>query len=137
MTESENIFKDPNGNTVIMNGGDPLPGCPTSWEEAYAWMDRVNGERYEKNGSCNRPMWSWDCGFKLDYDGPLFKVCSRFYPPKSHYGATWDGAVFIMFREEEILEKKFDCPSLEDLRKEVEEFVAGIEKKILSALKSE
>lgn len=30
--------------TIISNGGDPLPGCPESWDEAQKWLDAANDE---------------------------------------------------------------------------------------------
>lgn len=36
----------------------------------------------DRNEERNSPVkWSWDCGLKLDYDGPILRVSSRFYPP--------------------------------------------------------
>jgi hypothetical protein len=35
------IFKTPEV-TVIMNGGNPLPGCPESWTVARAWAVKAN-----------------------------------------------------------------------------------------------
>lgn len=111
---------------VIINGGDPINDCPTSYAKADEWAEDVNGER-EKYSD---PMWRWDCGFKLDFDGPLVRVSSRFYPPKSHYGPTWDGSVTIMIGDFDIIDKKFDCKTLEELRVEVEKYVGEIKSKL-------
>jgi hypothetical protein len=106
---------------MIFDGGTLLPGCPESPEQAKAWREAANGEKEE----WTNPLWSWDCGFKLDYDGPLVSVSSRFYPPKSHYGATWDGTVHIRVLDKEVVTKEFDCPTLDELREKVESFVAS------------
>lgn len=118
-TQQSNIIQRGN-TTVIFNGGDPLGDCPTSWDEAHAWQDRVNANR-----TPDQVKWSWDCGFKLDFDGRLGKrmeVTSRFYPPKTHYGATWDGSTAVTFLGIRF-HRKFDCRSLEQLRTEVEAWI--------------
>lgn len=115
---SENIIRSKNV-IIISNGGDPLSGCPKNWNDAYAWIDRVNknkNEHYE-------PKWKFDCGFKLDYDGPILSVTSRFYPPKTHYGDKWDGAVEILFFGKCIYRRRFEEDTLDDLRYKVESFV--------------
>ena len=102
-----------------------LEGCPQSWEEANSWIEKANSNK-EKG---KEPIWSFDCGFKLDFDGPIFSVSSRFYPPKEFYGPTWDGTVTIYFLGNEIQERSFNCQSLDVLKKEVEkhiEFFASI-----------
>jgi hypothetical protein len=108
---------------LIVNGGEPLKDCPKDWDKAKKWADKANQE--------HGPQWEWDCGYKLDYDGPIFRVSSRFYPPKSHYGETWDGTVTIYYYGEEIAKKEFDCQSLEQLKTEVEEYVRGFRKRYL------
>lgn len=108
-------------HTVIINGGNPLEGCPKNWEQAIDIQDSMNDG---KNDS--EPKWSFDCGFKLDFDGEIISISSRFYPPKSHYGPTWDGTVSVFFLGNEILEKKFDCSTLEELKKSVETYVNRI-----------
>ncbi|KKK96907.1 hypothetical protein LCGC14_2658050, partial [marine sediment metagenome] len=103
---------------IIFNGGNPLDGCPTDYDEADLILEGMN-----KGKSEDGPMWCWDCGFKLDYDGDILRVSSRFYPPKTHYGPTWDGTVTFSLLGDELIKKKFDCKTLDDLVKEVELFV--------------
>lgn len=124
---SDNIINTPHG-TIIMNGGNPLPGCPNDWDEARAIELKLNNDNDKDD--IDGPCWSFDCGFKLDYDGPLLSVNSRFYPPKTHYGATWDGTVTILMIGEAIDEKKFDCQTLEELKTEAEEYVKTFSEKI-------
>lgn len=57
---------------IIINGGEPLEGCPPSWELANRWQKDANA-----NKSDDEPRWSFDCGFKLDFDGSLLDVSSR------------------------------------------------------------
>lgn len=126
----DNIIKT-QSETIIMNGGNGLKDCPTDWDKAREWEKNANGGiEYEDYDQEIKPLWKWDCGFKLDYDGGLMSVSSRFYPPKSHYGETWDGTVTVFIFDKEVQEKKFDCESLEELKKAVEEYVNGLRSKI-------
>lgn len=125
------IIKLP-GRHIVVNGGEPLDGCPTSWDDAWAWIDAVNKGREEYH-----LRWQYDCGFKLDFDGPLIRVSSRFYPPKSSYGPTWDGAVRISVFDmtadgfyKKVEEKEFDCQTLDELRQQVEDYIGGVAKRI-------
>jgi hypothetical protein len=127
-----NIIEHANG-TIIVNGGNQLEGCPKDWDEARAIELKLNNGEDKKDGG--KPFWDFDCGFKLDYDGPLLSVNSRFYPPKTHYGPTWDGTVTISLMGEEIIEKKFDCPTLDQLKIQVEAFVKSVSDKIADLLK--
>lgn len=123
-----NIIEHATG-TIIMNGGNPFEGCPESWEEARSIQEKFNeGKEY------GEPKWEFDCGFKLDFDGPLVRVSSRFYPPKTHYGSTWDGTVTIFILDKEVEEKKFDCPTLDELKTQVEEYVKSFAAKLETAL---
>lgn len=115
-----------NQHTIIIDGGDPLEGCPKSYDEAHKWEDEVNRNK-DKN---HEPSWAFDCGFKLDFDGPILDVSSRFYPPKTHYGAKWDGIVNILLLGKKIIKKEFECDTLDQLRNEVETYLKDIIKKI-------
>ena len=110
----------------IINGGNPLPGCPETWEEANTIEARLNEGKNEND----EPFWDFDCGFKLDFDGPIMSVSSRFYPPKDHYGETWDGSVTIYILGKEVSEKAFDCKTLDELKQQVEEYIQEITQKI-------
>ena len=48
-------------DNIIINGGEPLEGCPKSPDEAEAWVATANKD---KGDSC--PKWKFDCGYKLD-----------------------------------------------------------------------
>lgn len=125
------------GNTIIFNGGNPLPGCPESWEEAYALEKKFNEDKNwerETDDFKEQPVWSFDCGFKLDFDGPLIDMSSRFYPPKSHYGSTWDGTASVRLMGKDVAKKKFDCPTIEELKTQVEAWRDEIIAKIKASL---
>ena len=89
-----------------------------NWENAKVWQEKAN----EKKEIFDEPKWSWDCNFKLDFDGSLLRISSRFYPPHKNAGDWWEGAVLVNFLGEEILRKEFKCNTLEELKTEVEKF---------------
>jgi hypothetical protein len=109
---------------------EPRKDFPTDFEEAYRWADVAN------NGAQDweRPIWRWDCGFKLDYDGPILRFNSRFYPPKAHYGDTWDGVVTVVLLGEEIHQEEFDCETLEDLKNAVQKYTEDYRQQLLQLL---
>jgi len=143
MSEENNIQKI-NGNTLIFNGGNPLNDCPDNWDDAWRIQAKLNGFKdglskdviHEETNDRKKeqPTWSFDCGFKLDFDGSLLSVSSRFYPPKTHYGSTWDGSVSIFLFGECISDAHFDCETLEILQKEVEEYIEEIKNKLKKQL---
>lgn len=130
---SGNEYTSIDGIHVIINGGNPLPGCPESWEQAYCLEKEMNGGKTKEDDDWSeRPRWDFDCGFKLDFDGPILSVNSRFYPPANHYGPTWDGHVGVMFMGNAIFKKEFDCPTLQELHSQVEAYLKEIADKIVS-----
>lgn len=86
-------------------------------ESAEKWAEQSNSKKQGKE-----PAWSWDCGFKLDFDGELLSVESRFYPPHKNTGDFWEGMLHVKFLETVILEKEFRANSLDQLKEFVEEF---------------
>jgi hypothetical protein len=124
-TEMGEIINHATGIAII-NGGPPLPGCPADWNEADRLLLELNKGKDEDG---YEPQWSWDCGFKLDYDGGLLRIGSRFYPPTTGYGPTWDGSVTVYFMDEALEKKEFDCNTLEELKAAVESHVQTLIKK--------
>ena len=112
-----------NGNKHIIINSGPHPDDfeIKDWTHAKKIEDEFNKTNKNKN-----MKWSFDCGFKLDYDEDgqgAFKISSRFYPPAKYYGPGWDGHVSIWYGHSYLFDKKFLCNSLKELKKEVEEFV--------------
>jgi len=105
-----------------------------SYSEMFKTAEKWSKERNDKNDSDIK--WSWDCGLKLDYDGSLVTISSRFYPPhKSHADfGKYSGWVSIYFLDEKIGEKEFIESSLDSLALEVETFVSEIVQKIKETL---
>lgn len=124
------MIEEHEGTTLVSNGGYPLGDCPASWDEA-----RKLEKGWRKKNPNSFMYWSFDCGFKLDYDGTLMRVESRFYPPKTHYGPGWDGSVAIFFAGNEICKKKFECEAWDQLVDGVQKYVAGIVEKLEPKLK--
>ena len=90
-----------------------------NWDNANNWLLYANKGKEE----FYEPKWSWDCNFKLDFDGPIITVSSRFYPPTLQYGPGWDGKVAILFLGVSIMEKEFKCETIEELKRDVEAFL--------------
>lgn len=96
------------------NGND----IELTWENAKYWQENAN----KKKEVFNEPKWEWDCNFKLDFDGSLISISSRFYPPSKQYGEDWDGNVCVRLIGETILKREFKCKTLDLLKEEVEKF---------------
>jgi hypothetical protein len=115
-------------NEIIINGGNPLPGCPASYFEALGWAREANA------GKEVGPYWSFDCGLKLDFDGELLSISSRFYPPKESYGSGWNGAATLYFLGEIIESKEFAAKTLDELKIEVEEYTRSLTNRLKASL---
>lgn len=92
------------------------------WDYAYEWQEKVNQDKNKYESV----IWNWDCGFKLDYDGPILRISSRFYPIGLRSNTSWDGNVSIMFGTDKIHEKQFISESLDELKISVETYVENI-----------
>ena len=101
-----------------------------TWDNAKQWQEKAN----EKKDVYDEPKWSWDCFFKLDFDGSLLRISSRFYPPHKNAGDWWEGNVTVLFLDEEILKKEFKCDTLDVLKTEVERFTNNYASAIKSRL---
>ena len=89
-----------------------------NWDNAKLWQEKAN----EKKDDFDEPKWSFDCGFKLDFDGSLLRISSRFYPPHKNSGDWWEGSVSVYFLGKEMLEKEFKENTLDELKDKVESF---------------
>lgn len=101
-----------------------------NWDNAGAWEEKsnFNKEIYDE------PRWKFDCGFKLDFDGSLLSINSRFYPPHKNDGDWWEGNLHVVLFGETILTKKFKKPTLEELRVTVENYLSHYVRIIKSKL---
>ena len=89
-----------------------------NWDNAKVWEEKAN----EKKEIFDEPKWSLDCNFKLDFDGSLLRLRSRFYPTHKNAGNWWEGTVTVNFLDTELLKKEFKCDTLDELKIEVEKF---------------
>jgi hypothetical protein len=103
---------------IIFNGGDPIKDCPENWITAESWEKAANKATKQSES----PVWRFDCGFKLDFDGPIVSFESRFYPPKTDYGPKWDGCVRVRILDKQVAKKEFSCETLQELHDQVVAF---------------
>lgn len=120
------------GSKLVICGGNLLPGCPKSWEEAKVWEKKLN-EGLSQYG----PFWQFDCGYKLDFDGALLDIDSRFYPPTTGYGPKWDGVFHIRILGENLYEKSFEADTLKQLQEQVEAYYGKVLNKLKELIKKE
>ena len=122
-----------NGYHMIFNGGKALEDsdCPNDYKKAHDITDEWN------KTTIDGMKWSFDCGFKLDYDGDIVTISSRFYSPKKYYGGGWNGTVdiYVMDDSDPISSKKFDEKTLITLKDSVEKYILKLKKKIRRKLK--
>jgi len=123
--------------TIIINGGDGFDDCPKSWDEAESIQKEFNKPYFDKYGEeleYGSIHWRFDCGYKLDFDGGLVNISSRFYPPKTGYGKGWDGGITVYVLNKQVIEKAFKCDTLKDLKEQVDLFISTLTDKIKNAI---
>ena len=104
---TENIIQA-QGRIIIINGGDPLPNCPASWDEAHKWADVANEEKSEYG----EPLWKFDCGFKLDYDGPYYLLVVGFTLQKHTLVQNGMGMWLFTYWMKRLKQKNLNAPLL-------------------------
>lgn len=101
-----------------------------NWSLAHKWCE-------ERNYTLEESLkWSFDCGFKLDFDGTLLFVSSRFYPPHKSsrdYG-KWKGAVSFYLLGKEIHEIEIESETLDEIAALTENYVKGKIEKLRIAI---
>ncbi|NCU33112.1 MAG: hypothetical protein EOM23_09330 [Candidatus Moranbacteria bacterium] len=101
------------------------------WDAAYSWLREVNSDD-------NLCKWSWDCGLKLDYDGDICRISSRFYPPhksSAEYG-KYSGSISVYIGDDEIYKHEVEASSLDDLKAISEGYVTKIIERITANIKA-
>ena len=94
------------------------------WDNARIWVDTANED---KQPEWSEPNWSWDCGLKLDFDGGLLRVSSRFYQGRED---IFDGSVSFYIGDAELFNREFSSKHIDVLKKEVEEYVKAVTENI-------
>jgi hypothetical protein len=90
------------------------------WNEAKECAENANSEKQIQE---IEPRWSWDCGLKLDYDGGLLRVSSRFYQADNN---IYNGSVSFLIGDETLFDREFSCRHIDVLKADVETYVAKI-----------
>ena len=104
--------------------------CPATFKDADEWAENANGEQ-----EYGVPIWSWDCNFKLDFDGSLLRLSSRFYPPHKNDHDGWEGTASVMIGDQTISEKAFKTETLDELKVQVEGYRDDYMKFLMEHLK--
>lgn len=107
-----------------------------TWDAACKWADQAN----ENGGPIE---WNLDSGFKLDYDGPMCQISSRFYPPHKtslEYN-KYHGKIRVLGWSGNGDEDCFDtheieAETLDQLQDMVEKYVSNIASVIHLAIKT-
>lgn len=106
-----------------------------NWGDAHKWQERANGVPMEKQDSEKRPMWCFDTGYKLNYDGSIFSISSRFYPPhKQSGGKGWSGVVILYIMDDVFLERHVKSDTLDELKSKVEAYINEMAKNVWEML---
>lgn len=98
---------------------------------ASSWQREAN-----KNSTIMR--WGWDCSLKLDYDGEVCSINSRFYPPHKNsadYG-KYSGDISVMIGNECLNNHSIEATTLDELQEAAENHVSQILEKIHNAIKT-
>lgn len=95
-----------------------------NWDNAKTWADAANEN---KQPDWAEPNWSWDCGLKLDFDGGILRVSSRFYQVRED---VFDGSVSFYIGDAELFNREFSSKHIDYLKKEVEEYVKAVTENI-------
>lgn len=103
------------------------------WDAAYKWQEQAN--KHDK-----LIKWEWDCGLKLDYDGDVCRISSRFYPPhksSAEYG-KYHGTITVMIGDaiEDIHKHEIEANTLDELQKLAENYVSKILDKMHNAIRA-
>ena len=101
------------------------------WDAASAWIKEVNSDD-------NLCQWSWDCGLKLDYDGDICKISSRFYPPHKHpaENSKYSGSISVYIGDDEIHKQEVEAATLDELKTIAERYSAKIIERITTNIKA-
>lgn len=121
-------YKERDGLTSML----PMP-----WHDAIKWKKQANeGKDHNSCGTLAFPNWSWGCSFRLDYDGGIVRLNSRFWPesPDDTKEPLWNGVCHFSIFDVNIIEKTFPNTQLDQLRIDVETWVNETTSLIASCL---
>lgn len=95
-----------------------------NWDNAKPWADKANEEKQEE---FIEPRWDWDCGLKLDFDGGLLRVSSRFCQEHEN---IFSGTVTFLIGDDELFNREFKCRHIDVLKIDVEKYVESVRNNI-------
>lgn len=100
------------------------------WKAAQKWTDRAN----KKNSLIE---WSFDYDLKLDYDGHVCSISSRFYPPNKA-GDTYKGSISVVIidPQEYLHDHLIEAKTLDELQVLAEGHVSHIVDKMHDAIRN-
>lgn len=101
-----------------------------NWDNAKKWEECAN---QKDDDFYDSPIWKFDCGFKLDYDGSILKVDSRFYP-NGNNNNTYDGSVTFNIKDETVFRREFSSRHIDILKKDVEQYIDSVFSNIVKLL---
>lgn len=101
-----------------------------NWDKAPTWQATANED---KEPEWFEPNWNWDCGLKLDFDGGLLRVSSRFYQTNDD---IFDGTVSFVIGDDTIFQREFSSRNIEVLRNDVEKYCREVRTQIAGLLRS-
>lgn len=105
---------------------------PANFKEADLWAAVLNQDRDESAEA----TWSFDVGMKLDFDGPLISVISRFYPPGRHSSEGWSGEVTINLGALEIETREIKSDTIVALSEAAHAYVEEVRKSLHEAIQT-
>jgi len=82
------------------------------WKDAEKWQENQNDKL---KGDIK---WRWDCGFKLDFDGGIVTVESRFYPPHKNNHNGWEGTMTFNIMGEKWTSFNLKKDTLDEIKNE-------------------
>jgi len=101
------------------------------WKVAPVFLDQLNNSNEDW-----LPQFSFDCNFKLDFDGALLNVSSRFrrYYHEETNKFGWSGNVGIYNFDDEyenkIIDKEFDAPDIDSLNEQLTDYFNRMKAKL-------
>lgn len=99
-------------------------------DNAQLWVHQANKD---KEGG---PTWDWDCQFKLDFDGDVLSIASRFRRSDRHgpLDGAWEGTVWVYLLSNLITQQGFKGKDVNEIRDKAEAYVQDLATKIKAAI---
>lgn len=99
-------------------------------DELRDWLSTANGKKIEDT----EPYW--DINYErmiIDFDGPIVRVASRFYPPEKNTD-DWKGSVYVLIGDKVLMGKEIAAMTLPLLQRLAENQVTDLKEFLLLAM---